>query len=97
MNQPMEIRLRKDRRSLSIAFNAAEIYQIPAELLRVESPSTEVQGHGPDEKKVVTGKEDVEINGIEPVGNYAVKLVFSDGHSTGIYTWDYLKELGEMS
>jgi len=91
---PMEIRLRPDRRSLSIAFNADEIYSFTAEFLRVESPSAEVRGHGNDEKRIVTGKENVTISNIEPQGNYAVKITFSDGHNTGIYSWDYFSENG---
>jgi len=91
---PMEIRLRPDRRSLSIAFNADAIYDFTAEFLRVESPSAEVRGHGLDDKRLVLGKEGVTITNIEPQGNYAVKITFSDGHNTGIYSWDYFTENG---
>jgi DUF971 family protein len=92
---PTEIRLAKDRRTLHVAFEDGAAYALPAELLRVESPSAEVQGHGPTQKKTVPGKAEVEIIGVEPVGHYAVKLTFDDMHDTGIYGWDYLRELGE--
>jgi DUF971 family protein len=91
---PTEIRLAKDRRSLRVAFDNGEAYELPAEYLRVESPSAEVQGHGPNEKKTIPGKINVEIIGVEPVGHYAVKLVFDDMHDTGIYGWPLLAELG---
>lgn len=91
---PTEIRLAKNKRTLSVTFSDTT-YNLPAERLRTESPSAEVQGHHPSEKKVITGKENVEITNIIPQGNYAVKLIFSDGHQTGIYTWNYLQELGE--
>ena len=89
---PTEIRLAKDKRILTVCFPDDDI-ALSAEKLRVESPSAEVQGHHPSEKKSVTGKENVTISAIEPVGHYAVKLVFSDGHQTGLFTWDYLKQL----
>ena len=89
-----EIRLNKAERVLHVAFDDGSRFSLPAEYLRVESPSAEVQGHGPDQKKIVPGKRDVAIIGIEPVGNYAVRLVFDDLHDTGIYSWDYLHELG---
>lgn len=92
---PSEIRLGADRRALLVAFADGRSVTLPAELLRVESPSAEVQGHSPSERKLVPGKRDVRITGVEPVGNYAVRLVFDDGHSTGIYAWDYLAKLGE--
>lgn len=91
---PTELRLTKDRRTLIVAFEDGAVYQLPAEYLRVESPSAEVQGHGPGQRKTVSGKREVEILDIEEVGNYAVKLGFDDLHSTGIYTWDHLAELG---
>jgi len=91
---PTELRLTKDRRSLRIAFDDGAVFDLSAEYLRVTSPSAEVQGHGPSERKTVPGKKDVEIIGVEPVGNYAVKLVFDDLHDTGIYGWNYLYELG---
>lgn len=91
---PTEIRLTADRRALLVAFDDGTRHALSAELLRVESPSAEVQGHGPGEKVVVRGKADVAITSVEPIGNYAVRLVFSDGHATGLYAWSYLDELG---
>jgi DUF971 family protein len=91
---PSELRLAKDKRSLRIAFEDGAAFDLPAEYLRVTSPSAEVQGHSPAERKTVPGKRLVEIIGVEPVGNYAVKLVFDDMHDTGIYGWDYLYRLG---
>jgi len=91
---PTEIRLHKDRRTLTVAFDTGEAFTLPAEYLRVKSPSVEVQGHSPDERKTVPGKRYVQILEVQPVGNYAARLVFDDMHSTGIYSWDYLSELG---
>src|SRR3954469_7473911 len=91
---PTELRLRKDRKTLSVTFDNGESFDLAAEYLRVRSPSAEVQGHSPDERKTVGGKRDVAILEVLPVGNYAVRLVFDDMHSTGIYSWDYLHELG---
>jgi DUF971 family protein len=91
---PTEIRLSKDRRLLTVAFDSGETFALPAEYLRVFSPSAEVQGHSPEERKLVGGKENVEILRIDPVGNYAVRLQFDDLHNTGIYSWPYLRELG---
>jgi DUF971 family protein len=91
---PSEIRLNSARDVLKIAFENGEKVALPAEYLRVSSPSAEVQGHGPSERKVLGGKRNVLITAVEPVGNYAVRLIFSDGHSTGLYTWSYLLELG---
>lgn len=91
---PTEIRLAKDRRSLRIVFDDGAAFDLAAEYLRVTSPSAEVQGHSPAERRTVAGKRDVEIIGVEPVGNYAVRLVFDDLHDTGIYGWNYLYELG---
>ena len=91
---PTEVRLKKDRRALAVTFDSGEHYELPAEFLRVSSPSAEVQGHSPAERKLQYGKHDVEIVGLEPVGNYAVRITFSDLHSSGIYMWDYLLELG---
>ncbi|WP_445501784.1 gamma-butyrobetaine hydroxylase-like domain-containing protein [Microvirga sp. G4-2] len=91
---PTELRLAKDRRSLRVVFDDGTAFDLPAEYLRVTSPSAEVQGHSPAERKTVPGKKDVEIIGVEPVGNYAVKLVFDDLHDSGIYGWGYLYELG---
>ncbi len=92
---PTEIRLSKDRRTLSVAFEDGTQYDLPAEFLRVESPSAEVQGHGPNEKKIIGGKQTVEILSVVPVGHYAVKLVFDDMHDTGIYGWDTLAGMGQ--
>ena len=92
---PTELRLAKDRRILRIAFDDGSAFDLPAEYLRVTSPSAEVQGHSPAERRTVGGKRDVEIIRVEPVGNYAVKLVFDDMHDTGIYGWDYLYRLGD--
>jgi len=91
---PTEVRLHKDRRSLTVAFEDGARFTLPAEYLRVESPSAEVQGHSPEERKTVPGKRAVEILEVQSVGNYAVRLTFDDMHSTGIYSWDYLYELG---
>lgn len=91
---PTELRLAKDRKSLAVAFDNGEGFELPAEYLRVKSPSAEVQGHSPDERKTVPGKRDVMILEIQPVGNYAVRLVFDDMHSTGIYSWEYFAEIG---
>lgn len=91
---PTEIRLHKDRRTLSVAFDSGETFALAAEYLRVRSPSAEVQGHSPAERKTVPRKKYVQILEVQPVGNYAVRLVFDDMHSTGIYSWDYLGELG---
>ena len=91
---PTELRLHKDRRSLTVAFDSGETFDLAAEYLRVRSPSAEVQGHSPDERKTVAGKRNVAMLEVKPVGNYAVRLVFDDMHSTGIYSWDYLLELG---
>lgn len=91
---PTELRVSKDRRTLTVAFDNGESFALAAEYLRVTSPSAEVQGHSPSERKTVPGKMNVEIIGVEPVGNYAAKIVYDDMHSTGIYGWDYLRELG---
>ena len=92
---PTELRLRKDRKALTVAFDNGERFELDAEYLRVRSPSAEVQGHSPDERKTVGGKKNVAILEVLPVGNYAVRLVFDDLHSTGIFSWDYLRELGK--
>ena len=91
---PTELRLHKDRRTLMVSFDNGQRFELPAEYLRVKSPSAEVQGHSPDELKTVPGKKNVMILEVQPVGNYAVRLVFDDLHSTGIFSWDYLHELG---
>jgi DUF971 family protein len=92
---PTELRLRRDRKVLTVAFDSGESFDLAAEYLRVRSPSAEVQGHSPSERRVVAGKQDVQILELHPVGNYAVRLVFDDMHSTGIFSWDYLFELGQ--
>lgn len=91
---PTELRLSHDKGRLTIVFDSGEEFALPAEYLRVESPSAEVQGHGADQKQIVTGKEQVRIMALEPVGNYAVRICFDDGHDTGLFSWDYLHELG---
>jgi len=91
---PTELRLHKDRRTLTVAFEDGRRFDLPAEYLRVSSPSAEVQGHSPAERQTVGGKRNVEIIEVLQVGNYAVRLVFDDMHSTGIYNWDYLYGLG---
>jgi DUF971 family protein len=91
---PTELRLAKDRKALTVSFDTGESYGLQAEYLRVMSPSAEVQGHSPDERKTQPGKRHVAILEVQPIGNYAVRLVFDDMHSTGIYSWDYFFELG---
>ncbi len=91
---PTELRLHKDRKTLTVSFDGGETFDLAAEYLRVRSPSAEVQGHSPSERRTVGGKRDVQILELHPVGNYAVRLVFDDLHSTGIFSWDYLFELG---
>ena len=90
---PTEIVYSRSRRVLNVTYDNGETIALPAELLRVESPSAEVQGHRPEDKVIVTGKEHVAIAAIHPVGRYAVRLVFDDGHQTGIYSWSYLYAL----
>ncbi len=92
---PTEIRLHQKSRVFEITFDDGRSFRLPYELLRVYSPSAEVRGHGPGQEVLQTGKRDVEIRSLDPVGSYAVQPVFSDGHSTGIYSWEYLYELGE--
>jgi DUF971 family protein len=94
MATPTEIRLRREQKRLEIDFDDGAKFALPAEYLRVESPSAEVQGHGPGERRIIAGRRHVGIIGLEPVGNYAVRIVFDDLHDTGIYSWDYLHELG---
>ena len=91
---PLELRLAAAGRLLKITFDDGSAYEIAAELLRVESPSAEVKGHGPGQEQLVFGKRLVALTGVEPVGSYAVRLVFSDGHASGIFTWSYLAKLG---
>ena len=92
---PVEIRLPKDRRTLRVAFDDGRNFDLPAELLRVTSPSAEVQGHSEAERKTVGGKRNVTILSVDPVGNYAVRIGFDDMHATGIYSWVFLRDLGE--
>jgi DUF971 family protein len=89
-----EIRLRRTSRLLEVSFQDGSRFELPFEYLRVYSPSAEVKGHGPGQEVLVLGKEQVGITAVEPVGQYAVKLVFDDGHDTGLFTWKYLHELG---
>jgi len=92
---PTEIRLNRDEKQLEIEFDDGQKFKISAELLRVESPSAEVQGHSPDQKKLVAGRRHVNIMEITPVGNYAVALKFDDLHNSGIYTWDFFYNMGQ--
>lgn len=94
MAAPTELRVSRDRRMLTITFPNHAPITLDAEFLRVVSPSAEVQGHSPEQRVTVPGKRDVAIAGIDPVGNYAAKIIFDDGHDTGIYTWTYLHQLG---
>lgn len=91
---PTEIRLRKAEKILDVTFEDGTRFELPAEYLRVESPSAEVQGHGPSQKTLVDGRAHVGIANVEAVGNYAVRLIFDDRHDTGIYSWEYLHTLG---
>lgn len=91
---PTELRLHKDRKTLTVSFDDGQSFNLPAEYLRVESPSAEVQGHSPSERQTVPGKRNVAILEVLQVGNYAVRLVFDDMHSTGIFDWQYLHKLG---
>ena len=91
---PTEIRLRKDKAALRVSFESGEAFDFAAEFLRVHSPSAEVQGHSPSERKTVAGKRNVAILEVQPVGNYAARLVFDDLHSTGIFSWDYFLKIG---
>jgi DUF971 family protein len=91
---PSELRLHKDRKTLTVSFEGGERFDLPAEYLRVKSPSAEVQGHSAEERKTVAGKREVGIIEVLPVGNYAVRLVFDDLHATGIFDWNYLRNLG---
>ena len=91
---PVELRLKRAEKLLEVAFDDGSQFSLPAEYLRVESPSAEVQGHGPGQKTLVPGRAHVGIIGIEPVGNYAVRITFDDLHDTGIYSWSYLHQLG---
>ncbi|MFD1702041.1 gamma-butyrobetaine hydroxylase-like domain-containing protein [Methylopila henanensis] len=92
---PIEIKLSRDGRTLTVAWADGARHELAAELLRVESPSAEVQGHSPEQKTIVPGKREVAIRDVQEVGSYAVRLVFDDGHSTGIYTWPTLRAFGD--
>jgi DUF971 family protein len=92
---PQSITLHGQSRVLEVGFDDGSVFRIPFELMRVYSPSAEVQGHGPGQEVLQTGKREVTLVNLEPVGNYAVKPTFSDGHDSGIFTWDYLYELGQ--
>lgn len=94
MAAPKELRVSRDRRALTVTFPDHAPIELAAELLRVLSPSAEVQGHAPEQRVTVPGKRNVAIARLEPVGNYAVRIVFDDGHDTGIFTWNYLHTLG---
>jgi DUF971 family protein len=96
MTTATEIRLHRAEGVLEVAFDDRARFRLPSEYLRVESPSAEVQGHGPGQKTLVSGRRHVRVIDLEAVGNYAVRLIFDDLHDTGIYTWDYLRELGEQ-
>lgn len=92
---PTELRVSKERTSLRVEFDNGASYDLPAEMLRVLSPSAEVQGHGPGQKVTVPGKKNVAIRSVVATGNYAVRIAFDDGHDSGIFTWKYLLELGQ--
>jgi DUF971 family protein len=96
MSEPRatEIKLRRKSRLLEVAFEGGERFELPFEYLRVYSPSAEVRGHGPGQEVLQFGKENVVVKAVEPIGQYAVRLIFDDGHDTGLYTWNYLFELG---
>lgn len=94
MPEPTEIRLRRAEKLLEIDFDDGARFSLPAEYLRVESPSAEVQGHGPAERKTIAGRRHVGIMSLEPVGHYAIRIIFDDLHDTGIYSWEYLYALG---
>lgn len=94
MTRPTELNLHQQSRVLDVTFEDGRQYSLPCEYLRVFSPSAEVRGHGPGQEVLQFGKKEVNVQAIEPVGSYGVKLVFTDGHDTGIYSWDYLYDLG---
>jgi DUF971 family protein len=95
MPHPTNIKSRTQSRVLEVSFDDGSVFELPYEYLRVYSPSAEVRGHGPGQEQLQLGKHEVRITRVEPVGNYAVRLVFDDGHDTGLYTWAYLYELGQ--
>ena len=92
---PRDVNFNRSSKTLSIQFEDGAVFHLPAEYLRVESPSAEVQGHGAGQKKTIPGKRSVSVKDLEPVGNYAVRILFDDGHDSGLFTWAYLYELGE--
>jgi DUF971 family protein len=92
---PVELRVNRQDKTLAVAFDNGESYRLPAELLRVESPSAEVQGHGPGQKTIVAGRRHVGVMDVEPVGHYAIRIKFDDLHDTGIFSWAYLRHLGQ--
>ncbi len=92
---PTELRLNPERGLLTVSFDDGARFELTSEYLRVESPSAEVKGHGPGQRQTVAAKREVKIARLEPVGNYAVRIVFDDGHDTGLYSWAYLRTLGE--
>ena len=94
--KPLEIRVRRASRRLEVDFEGGLAFSYPAEYLRVESPSAEVQGHAPSERVTVAGKAEVGIRAVDPIGHYAIRILFDDGHDTGLYTWDYLLQLGQQ-
>ncbi len=96
IEQPSEITLHQQSRELEIAFADGSRFRFPYEFLRVHSPSAEVRGHGPGQEVLQTGKQEVKVLGIEPVGSYAIKIEFDDGHDSGLYTWEYLQHLGRQ-
>lgn len=93
-SKPKQIRVSKDKRMLNIVFDTGVNFELEAELLRVRSPSAEVQGHSPEQRVLIAGKRNVEIMTVEPIGNYAIKIGFDDMHNTGIFMWEFLAELG---
>jgi DUF971 family protein len=94
MPRPTDIRLKTAERILEVTFDSGEVFRLPCEYLRVHSPSAEVQGHGPGQKVLVSGKAEVNVRAIRPVGQYAVQLEFDDGHDSGLFSWTTLYELG---
>ncbi len=94
-HKPTEIRLKKEEKVLEVDFEDGKSFSLPAELLRVESPSADVQGHGPDQKTIIAGRRHVGILSVEPVGNYAIRINFDDLHDTGIFSWETLYDYGE--
>ena len=92
---PTELKLDAEKRTLTVSYDDGKSFALPAEMLLVLSPSAEVQGHSPEQRVTVPGKKNVRITQLTPVGNYAIRIAFDDGHDTGLYVWDYLRDLGE--